>query len=518
MARKISRIPNARRQKELSRETTRIRRRALSDRPFIADISIESIYAVYFYRRGKLVKLRDYFYVPVATTVNILVYALTLGRYLWLEGRVKNGVFRNWARRFGYRPKNFTQPTTEAEIIELIKNSESVRLFGSAHSFNNGVVTNGTLISLDNYCGLIDKPLPTGQVAFKGGTRIRDMAAILLEKNLAFRALPSHDAQSIAGVLSTDVHGTGKNWGFISDSVVGLKIIDGKGELHECGPSDDLFKAAVGGVGAVGVIAEVTVEAVERFNVEQKVKILNYLDVKNNFERLFSDHEHLSLYLFPFSGKCQINTWEATKDEKSFLGPLREFISISKDALLSAWFGTLMAYTGLLRRLSTYAYGFKKGTNLVLESNKAFNRTIYHLHQELEFTVPFNKTFDICERFLRLYEEMYSKELPYLLIEVRFTPANHNRTLIGAGRDEQSTWINLVCNDSSGFEKYYAAAEKVIKEISGRTHLGKYCRGVTKNDLARLYGQHFNKFLELRNQYDPHKKFANDFTRQLFGD
>ena len=57
----------------------------------------------------------------------------------------------------------------------------------------------------------------------RGGTRVRDVVALLLEEGLAFRALPSHDAQTIAGNLSTDVHGTGREWGFVNESVVGLK-------------------------------------------------------------------------------------------------------------------------------------------------------------------------------------------------------------------------------------------------------------------------------------------------------
>ena len=52
-------------------------------------------------------KRRGYFYVAFATTLNILLYALTLGRFLWLEGRVRGGLFRNWGRRFRYRPRNF---------------------------------------------------------------------------------------------------------------------------------------------------------------------------------------------------------------------------------------------------------------------------------------------------------------------------------------------------------------------------------------------------------------------------
>ena len=90
-------------------------------------------------------KLASYFRVAFATTYNIILNALTLGRYVWLEGRVRNGVFLNWARRFQYNPNNFVQPTTEAEIVGLVKNSRSLRVFGSAHSFNGGVIVDDTV-------------------------------------------------------------------------------------------------------------------------------------------------------------------------------------------------------------------------------------------------------------------------------------------------------------------------------------------------------------------------------------
>ena len=240
------------------------------------------------------------------------------------------------------------EPTTEAEIVDLVKNSSGVRFFGAGHSFNDGIVSDNVLVSLDNYKGVISKDLENKRVTFKGGTRIREIAQLLLQDKLAFRALPSHDAQSIAGIISTDVHGTGRDWGFVSDLVKSIKLVDGKGDVHELKPSDDLFKAAIGGIGAVGIISEVTVKAVDRFNVEQKVEMSNVSFVKENFDRIFEKNKHFSLYLFPFTKRCQINTWNPTDKEQSFLGPLREFISIAKDSLLSAWFGGFMADTGLL--------------------------------------------------------------------------------------------------------------------------------------------------------------------------
>jgi hypothetical protein len=375
-----------------------------------------------------------------------------------------------------------------------------------------------TLVSLDRYTGITNIDDANQRMTVRAGTRVRDVVRLLLkERDWAFKALPSHDAQSIAGILSTDVHGTGRDWGFVSQLVHSLKVIDGQGNVHTVGPTDDLFKAVIGGIGAAGVISEVTVQAVPRFNVEQKFEIADLSFVQSNLDNLLAQNEHLSLYLFPFTGKCQISTWNRTLKPKSFLGPLREFIAISFDALLASWFGNLMAYTGLLPALSSGTHSLKRGTDLVMESNKAFNRTIYHLHQELEFTVPYGETVQRCQEFVALYEAMYrQKHLPYALFEVRFTPAGHDRTLIGAGRDRRSTWIDLVLDDSHGFERYYAAAEALIKQIGARPHLGKFCQDHTKADLQNIHGAHFTQFLQLVQQYDPNGKFKNSLTRRIF--
>jgi FAD/FMN-containing dehydrogenase len=498
---------------------------------------------LYAVTRRRYLWLPSYLKVASATTLNIILNAATLGRYVWLEGRVRGGVFKNWAGRFRYRPQRIVRPTTEEEIVELVKRLRSLRVFGSGHSFNNGVVSDETLVSLDDYSGLICKYPDKNQIAVRGGTRVRDVVDLLFDEGLAFEALPSHDAQSIAGILSTDVHGTGKingteeeKWGFVSESVVSLKLIDGRGEIHECRPSDDLFKAAIGGIGAVGIITEVVVQGVPRFNVEQKVEMRPISYVKENLEQLLRANHHFSLYLFPFMEECQVNIWNRKEKDPTIVGHFLEFIETSKgrvlefvnisiDALAAAWVGNLVAYTGGLPQSGRTYGGIRRGSNLLLESNKGFNRTIYHLHQELEFTVPFEDTFEVCERFIDLYQDLYRElyreeshrlGLPYALYEVRFTP-EHARTLIGAGRGRRSTWIDLVCNDSQGFERFYAEAEKLMKEIGARPHLGKFCESFNKADMGRLHSDNFTRFLELVEEHDPDGKFANGFTRRLLG-
>jgi hypothetical protein len=65
-------------------------------------------------------------------------------------------------------------------------------------------VSDERLVSLDDYSCLVWKDPEKKLVAVTGGPRVRDVVALLLEEWLAFRALSSHDAQSIARILSTD--------------------------------------------------------------------------------------------------------------------------------------------------------------------------------------------------------------------------------------------------------------------------------------------------------------------------
>ncbi len=461
-------------------------------------------------------KCISYFWGGFATSLNIFLYALTGGRFLWLEGRVTNGIFRNWAKRFKYRPKLIHLPTTETELISLIKNSRKLRVFGSGHSFNEGVVSAEALLSLDQYNSILDFKPDLKLITVQAGMRVRDISKVLLERGLAFVALPSHDAQSIGGILSTDVHGTGRDWGFVSESVISMKIIDGRGIVNICHPEDELFRAAVGGVGTVGVISEVTIQAIDRFNIKQSFQMSTLSYVEKHFDSLHANNEHFGFYLFPFTQKCQINTWNSTDTQKSTFGTFREFIAISADALMASWFGNFLAYTRLLPRLSDLSHGIKHQTNLVLESHNGHNRSIYHLHQELEMAVEYTEVFRVSRELMMAYEELYQEGLPYLIFEIRFSPAGHNQTLIGPGRSRQSAWIDIICCDSPGFELFYQRAEEIFKSVGGRPHLGKYCRGFKSRDLKTMHGKYYRQFIDLTKKHDPDGKFSNSFTKRLF--
>src|SRR5256885_1820049 len=94
-----------------------------------------------------------------------------------------------------------------------------------------------------------------------GSERAREApAAGLAAHGLAMENLGDIDVQSIAGAISTATHGTGARLANISSQVRELTLVLADGSTLVCSAEHDaeLFRAARVGLGALGVIAEVT--------------------------------------------------------------------------------------------------------------------------------------------------------------------------------------------------------------------------------------------------------------------
>ena len=388
-----------------------------------------------------------YFAQALHTTLNSVLYTLSFGNYLWLEGRCSGKSWHNWTHGQLHLVEPYLLPANEQEIIEAVRRYPRLRVVGAGHSFNAGVVNEATL-SLDAHTGIVEVDKTNKRVRVRAGTRVRDISRTLLEQEkLAVVALPSHDAQSIGGILSTDVHGTGRDVGFVSQSVVGLRIVDGQGEVHDVGPEDDLFRAAIGGIGAVGIIVEVTLRCVAAFHILQQTRRMTREQAEAELDRLLAEHDHASFYVFPFAKHVQLHTWDHTQKDKSLFNRLREYINISWTAFAAAWIGDFLALTKLLPKLSDLVLRSQRNSSLVMQSHQGFNRTIYHMHQELEFAVPADRVWVVTDRLLRIYEDMYHRRrMPFTLIELRFTP-EHPHSAIGPGAgNHRHVFVNLVCN------------------------------------------------------------------------
>jgi D-arabinono-1,4-lactone oxidase len=171
-------------------------------------------------------------------------------------------------------------PTNESEIQALIRNayqdgSTIVRVIGSGHSYDQAIFDEQdlnakqklTMISLENYHGVtIDKK--NNVAIIKAGTVIgpnpeindenieESLVWILDQAGYAVPDLAGITRQTVAGFLSTGSAGGSLLYSFPGD-LVGIRLIDGKGTIHDISKNDYRFNAVGVSMGLLGIITSV---------------------------------------------------------------------------------------------------------------------------------------------------------------------------------------------------------------------------------------------------------------------
>ncbi len=179
--------------------------------------------------------------------------------------------WRNWAGNQTAAATAVARPTTTAEVAQVVHATRAsggtLKPVGSGHSFTAAAATTGTRLDLTGLHGVTLVDPATKQVRVAAGTPLRVLNVELAKLGLAMPNLGDIDVQTITGALATGTHGTGRSYGCLSTFVTELELVTGTGEVVRCSPSNDpdLFRAAQVGLGALGVVTEVTLQATDAF-------------------------------------------------------------------------------------------------------------------------------------------------------------------------------------------------------------------------------------------------------------
>ena len=145
----------------------------------------------------------------------------------------------------------------------------TVKPVGTGHSFTGRRRDHRrTRLELASLAGLVDARAGRSKlIRVRAGTQLSALNAELARHGLAMPNLGDIDVQTVSGALATGTHGTGKGYGCLSTFVDELELVTGTGEVVRCsrGAEPELFLAALVGVGAVGVVTEVTLRCVDAF-------------------------------------------------------------------------------------------------------------------------------------------------------------------------------------------------------------------------------------------------------------
>lgn len=432
--------------------------------------------------------------------------------------------WHNWARTASATPRRFETPDTVDDLARIVGRAsdqgEHVKAVGAGHSFTGAAVTDGTLISLDRMSGLVSvERSPAGaRATVQAGTRLRDLSDLLWAQDLAVPNLGDIDVQSVAGAISTGTHGTGTAFRGLAAAVCRATIVLADGRIVDCSPEHEagLFEAARLGLGALGVLATVTLDCVPAFRLRAEEAPSSLRATLDALDELRDGVDHFEFYWFPHTDGVLVkrNTRLPGAEPVQPVGRVRTLLD---DELLSN------GAFALFQQIGTRAPATIPALNLVASralSPRTFVDRSYRVFaserrvrfREMEYAIPVDHLPEVL-REIDAWLQRNDVRIGFP-VEVRFSRADDVWLSTAHGRDTAYVAVHQYHRRDHG--PYFDGVEPILRAAQGRPHWGKL-HSLTAGDLRALYPR-FDDFLAVRDRVDPHRTFTNPYLHRVLGE
>jgi FAD-linked oxidoreductase len=427
--------------------------------------------------------------------------------------------WHNWAGDERCRPAAVELPGSiegiSAAITRAAARDRRVRVAGAGHSFSDIALTDGLQLRLDRLARVLDVDRSSGLVRVQAGITIRALNRRLAEYGLALENLGDIDAQSIAGAISTATHGTGVRLRNISAQVAELTLVRADGSTLQCSEDNDpeLFQAARVSLGALGVIAEVTLRCVPAFTLRGVDAPAPLHDTLARFEELALGNDHFELYAFPHAATALTRTNNRTDEPPRPRGRARAY---ANDVLLTNHAFGLLCRAGRrfprrIPELNRLVTRLASATTRVDRSDRIFASPRLVRFTEMEYALPREHTVEAVRRVLATIEQRgFAVPFP---IEVRTVAPDDALLSTATGRD--SGFVAVHMYRGMAWEPYFHAVEAIMDELGGRPHWGKRHFQTAATLRPRYPG--WDRFQAVRARLDPDRRFANAWTDRVLG-
>ncbi|WP_341952640.1 D-arabinono-1,4-lactone oxidase [Salinibacterium sp. TMP30] len=425
----------------------------------------------------------------------------------------------NWGRSQRSRPEFTAQPASVDEVIAAVNFARdrglTVKAWGAGHSFTSIAATAGLHLDVGALDGVI--AVDENHVTLGAGTHLHQLPALLEPLGLALANMGDIDCQTIAGAISTGTHGTGARFGGIAAQVRGVTLATAAGEVLHINAEEnpELLSAAALGLGALGVLVDVTIEYVPTFLLHAVERPEPADTVLQEWLQRSAETDHFEFYVWPHT------TTALTKSNTRLPAdaprhPLTKF---------SRWFDDEFMANGVFRaivaagtaapavippinRLAVKLSGNREFTD-VSSSVFVTDRTVRF--REMEYALPVEAVPDAVRAIQKLIAgRNWRVSFP---IEVRSAAADSLLLSTASGRATGYVAVHRYWREDPS--EYFREVEAIMVAHDGRPHWGKLHNRHAESLAATYPG--FNEFLAVRDRLDPGRMFANDYLCQVLG-
>jgi FAD/FMN-containing dehydrogenase len=130
------------------------------------------------------------------------------------------------------------------------------------------------------------------------GATWKQLQELLDKEGLSVIAMQSINIFTVGGTLSVIAHGIAHDPGQVAPTVKSMRIMLSNGQIKTASLTEnpELFKAALGGYGLVGVILDVDLQVQDNDMYAYKTKYVDYKDFPEYYKQNIADNKNLGLF------------------------------------------------------------------------------------------------------------------------------------------------------------------------------------------------------------------------------
>jgi FAD-linked oxidoreductase len=424
------------------------------------------------------------------------------GHYIW----------QNWSGSEHAYPSQRLAPNNLDELKKVLSDGVApIRCVGAGHSFNGQCATNGTLLALDNFSGLVSHHAATYTAVVKAGTRLQQLGELLEKIGQDMVNIPDVNKQTLAGAIATGTHGSGYSLPALHGRVQSFKLLTVQGQELDCSASQnaDMFHAALVGLGSFGVVTEYTLQNWPLAYTERQVTMLPLEDLLADWTNLYQKNRNAEFFYIPFTGLAMKVLHNQTDKAVTPRGEDKDMESLMDLKKLRDY----MSWSPSLRRRIAQMVADNHGTEYAVDYGwklLASERSVrFH---EMEYHLPLDAQIPALKEVIAVIEKQRADV--FFPIEARVVKGDENAWLSPFyQQDTGSIAVHAYYEDDYQF--LYTLIEPIFKRYGGRPHWGKM-HSLGDKDFALLYPQ-WQQVQAIRQQLDPQGKLLNAYTKKIWG-
>ncbi|MET3807420.1 L-gulonolactone oxidase [Nakamurella sp. UYEF19] len=412
-------------------------------------------------------------------------------------------------------------PADEGEVAEVLTRAKrdglTVRPVGAGHSFTPIAATDGISLRLDRLAGVRSVDAAAGLVRLGAGTRLYDLRGPLAAHGLALENMGDIETQTVAGAISTGTHGTGNDFTGLAAQVKALRLVLANGDMVDCCETErpELFQAARLGLGALGVLTEVTLRCVPAFLLEADERPEPLAAVLENFDQIMAGADHVEFYWFPHTSTALVKA-NRRLPATAQPDPLPRWRSVLDDEILSngvfgltCGLGTLMPQViPPVNRLAARLIGNRRFTD---SSQEVFTSPRRVRFREMEYAIDREALPQALSEIRNLIKARgWRISFP---LEIRVAAADE--VWLSTAYRRASAYVAVHRYRRDPFAGYFLAVQEILLAYGGRPHWGKL-HTLDAGQFRERYPR-FDDVLAVRDEVDPDRLFRNAYLDRVLG-